>query len=738
MNPAKILIVENENIVAWDIQNILEGLGYIVTAIASSGAEAIQQVAATNPDLVLMDIRLQGEMDGIKASEEIYSRFNIPVVYLTAHADETTLKRAKITEPFGYIIKPFQEKELNATIEIALYKYKQQNRLKKEKQWFSTILESIGDSVIVTNDRGLVTFMNPLAEALTGWKKEDAFGKDVNEVLQLVHSESREVTEHPITNAIENGAIVRLADRWLLRTKNGTEKFIGDSAAPIRDEQGNITGVVAVFQDISERKAAELVLQESEARLKLALEAAHMGTWHWDILTNSIMYSDQLGPVFGLPPGIYHPTYEAFLDAVHPEDRQYVAQAVARAVGEGVDYGIEYRVIWPDGTLHWVGNKGQVYRDETGCPVRLVGVAMDITERKQVEETLRIQVMRERLMGAIAQRIRQSLHLEEILNTTVAQVREFLQTDRVLIYRFEPDWSGVVVVEAVDDRWMSILGRRLLDPYFATTFVSLYQHGRIQATDDIYAAGLTPCHIDLLAQFQVRANLVVPILQGEQLWGLLIAHHCSGPRQWQQFNVDLLQQLATQVAIAIQQSELYQQLEAANQQLQRLASVDGLTQIANRRCFDEYFDKEWRRMAREQIPLSLILCDIDFFKNYNDTYGHQAGDECLRQVASAINRVLKRPADLVARYGGEEFAIILPNTTAEGAFQVAETIRLEVKALKIRHLNPPISEYVTLSLGVATAQPCQDGSSQMLIAAADQALYQAKAAGRDRVSVSGS
>lgn len=733
MNPVKILIVENENIVAWDIQNILEGLGYTVTAIASSGAEAIQQVAATNPDLVLMDIRLQGEMDGVEASEEIHTRFNIPVVYLTAHADEITLKRAKTTEPFGYIIKPFQEKELNATIEIALCKYKKQNSLKKEKQWFATILESIGDSVIVTNNRGLVTFMNPLAEALTGWKKEDAFGKNVNEVLQLVHTESREVIEHPITNAIENGAIVRLADRWLLRTKNGTEKFIGDSAAPIRDEEGNIMGVVAVFQDISDRKAAELALQESEARLRLALEAAHMGTWHWDILTNSIMYSDQLGPVFGLPPGSYHPTYEAFLDAVHPEDREYVAQAVARTIGEGADYGIEFRVIWPDGTLHWVGNKGQVYRDETGCSVRLVGVAMDITERKQVEETLRMQVLRERLMGAIAQRIRQSLHLEEILNTTVAQVREFLQTDRVLIYRFEPDWSGVVVVESVDDRWISMLGRRLLDPDFATTFVSLYQHGRIQTTDDIYAAGLTPCHIDLLAQFQVRANLVVPILQGEQLWGLLIAHHCSGPRQWQQFNVDLLQQLATQVAIAIQQSELYQQLEAANQQLRRLASVDGLTQIANRRCFDESFDKEWRRMAREEIPLSLIMCDIDFFKNYNDTYGHQAGDECLRQVASAINRVLKRPADLVARYGGEEFAIILPNTTAEGAFQVAETIRLEVKALKIRHINSPISEYVTLSLGIATAQPWQDGSSETLIAAADQALYQAKAEGRDRV-----
>jgi diguanylate cyclase (GGDEF)-like protein len=274
----------------------------------------------------------------------------------------------------------------------------------------------------------------------------------------------------------------------------------------------------------------------------------------------------------------------------------------------------------------------------------------------------------------------------------------------------------------------------ITDHCFAQTYVQPYKNGRILAIEDIYTAGVSQCHIDLLAQFQVRANLVVPILQDEGLWGLLIAHHCSQPRQWQQLEINLLKELATQAGIAIKQAQLYQQLEQANQELQRLAVLDGLTQLANRRCFDEYLNSEWQRLAREQAPLSLILGDIDFFKPYNDTYGHQAGDECLRAVASAIQRTVKRSADLVARYGGEEFAIILPNTMAEGAIQVAEKIRAEVKALAIAHVNSPTSQQITVSLGIASVIPTPESSPATLIAAADTALYQAKAAGRDRCS----
>lgn len=191
--------------------------------------------------------------------------------------------------------------------------------------------------------------------------------------------------------------------------------------------------------------------------------------------------------------------------------------------------------------------------------------------------------------------------------------------------------------------------------------------------------------------------------------------------------------LRQRVRRLLDQSQLYRQLEEANQGLQHLASSDSLTQIANRRRFDEYLDQEWRRMAREAAPLSLIMCDVDFFKRYNDTYGHQAGDACLQQVARAISCAVNRPADLAARYGGEEFAVILPNTEAEGAAQIAEAIRAEVKALEIAHTNSQVSNHLTLSLGVASTVPSPESSPAALIAAADWALYQSKAEGRDRV-----
>ncbi|MEG4210875.1 diguanylate cyclase domain-containing protein [Microcoleus sp. S13_B4] len=177
------------------------------------------------------------------------------------------------------------------------------------------------------------------------------------------------------------------------------------------------------------------------------------------------------------------------------------------------------------------------------------------------------------------------------------------------------------------------------------------------------------------------------------------------------------------------------QLETVNRALHYLATYDSLTEVRNRHSFNEYLDTEWRRLAREEAPLSLIMCDIDYFKLYNDTYGHQAGDECLRQVAAVIQHSVKRPADLVARYGGEEFVIVLPNTDIEGATCVAEMIAQQVRGLHIPHAKSAVSEYVTLSLGVACCIPAPISQPGELIAIADESLYRAKESGRDRVSV---
>jgi diguanylate cyclase (GGDEF)-like protein len=178
-------------------------------------------------------------------------------------------------------------------------------------------------------------------------------------------------------------------------------------------------------------------------------------------------------------------------------------------------------------------------------------------------------------------------------------------------------------------------------------------------------------------------------------------------------------------------------LEKANRKLERLASLDGLTKIPNRRQFDLYLQQEWKRMTREQAPLAIILCDIDYFKLYNDTYGHVAGDKCLEQVAQAIRRAVKRPADLVARYGGEEFVVVMSNTDVDGAVKVAEEIRREIATLKILHAQSEVGQHISLSMGVGSTVPGRFNTPEAFIDDADQCLYRAKEAGRDRIIASG-
>ena len=266
---AKILIVEDENIVAFNIQNRLEGLGYIVTAVISSGEVALQNVVETCPDLVLMDIKLKGPIDGIQAAEQIRKEFQIPVVYLTAYTDEETLNRAKLTEPYGYILKPFEARDLGTTIEMALYKHMIERQLREREQWLATTLKSIGDAVITTDSQGLVTFMNPVAEALTRWKQEEVLGNELNQVFHAIDEKTRVVIENPVKLVLEEGATVGLDNHTLLIAKDGSEIPINDSAAPIKNEAGNILGAVLVFHDVTEQQRVKALLEKTNEELEV-------------------------------------------------------------------------------------------------------------------------------------------------------------------------------------------------------------------------------------------------------------------------------------------------------------------------------------------------------------------------------------------------------------------------------------------------------------------------------------
>jgi PAS domain S-box-containing protein len=274
MTTARILVVEDQAIVAKDIENKLQKVGYVVPAIAFSGEEAIQRAAETRPDLVLMDIRLSGEMDGIEAAEEIRVRFDIPVVYLTGYADEETVQRAKVTEPFGYVLKPFEARELRSAIEVALYKHEMDKKLKESEERYRQLVETMNEALAVTDQNYVFTYVNERFCEMLGYSRDELIGRHL---IKFVHDDYREFVKDQMTRR-RRGEAKRYEMAW--RTKDGSEIFTIGSPRGFFDEQGRFAGSFGVLTDITERTPAEEALRRSlketahGQRLLLALSQA--------------------------------------------------------------------------------------------------------------------------------------------------------------------------------------------------------------------------------------------------------------------------------------------------------------------------------------------------------------------------------------------------------------------------------------------------------------------------------
>ncbi|CDM95989.1 MAG: diguanylate cyclase [Limnospira sp. PMC 1291.21] len=384
-----------------------------------------------------------------------------------------------------------------------------------------------------------------------------------------------------------------------------------------------------------------------------------------------------------------------------------------------------------------IGNDGQT-------PYLLV-VSTDITERQEAEQELWSHAERERMLRAIVQSLHECIDLEQVLECTVNQIREFLVSDRALIYRLENDGNYRVVMESVSPPWQPLLGTTINYSGLSEviTEMAAANYLKIWSISNVDKANIPINLRNKLDGLQVKSKLILPIIHRHPdlrsqptespncLWGLLVIHQCDNTRGWQPEEIEALRSIATPIAVAIQQGELHAKLQTVNQELERLASLDGLTGVANRRQFDLHLKREWQRLLRETAPISVIMCDVDFFKAYNDTYGHQMGDECLKQIAKILENCAQRSTDLASRYGGEEFVIVLPNTGIKGALQVADKIQHQIRALEIEHQKSEVSGYVTLSLGVACQVPNHDRSPESLIKLADAALYEAKSKGRN-------
>lgn len=402
------------------------------------------------------------------------------------------------------------------------------------------------------------SYVSPAYEQIWG-RPVESFADQPDAWLPAIHPKDRDYVQAQYT---QQPPPERLELEYRIVRPDGSIRWIWDRAFVIRNDEGQVYGYGGFAEDITERKQLELSLRDSEAKLSQVINSAIAAIASFRIFSNHDWAYDYFSAgceiVFGYTAQELMADQQLWWSRVWPDDREAILMPLIAELLTERTVTAEFRFYHKDGSIRWISSIHTSHRIDDDC-WRITVVNSDISDRKQAEIALQQQIRQEYLLADMAQSIRCSLKLDEVLSSTVHRVRAFLNCDRVLLFRFRPDWQGDVITESVGPEWLSIFSTTIFDPCFEERYIAPYRQGHISTLSDVDTENLEPCYAELLKSFQVKASLAVPVLQGETLWGLLIAHQCSAPRQWQPVEIALLRRLSTQVGIAIQQSELYEQ-----------------------------------------------------------------------------------------------------------------------------------------------------------------------------------
>ena len=457
MSNTSILIVEDESIVALDLALQLQDLGYGVSGTAASGEQALQMAWQLTPDLILMDVRLQGKIDGIEAAALLRKGHDIPVIYLTSHSDSETVQRAAATAPYGYLTKPFQIKELHAGIEVAMTKARMERQLRDADQWFVHTLRCVQDGIVVTGADAQVRFLNPAAERLTGWALEDAVGRNVAEVVQFLPRESRTAAANDkpaaewddpaaaVRQVIQSGRPLETSHGRRLRARGGGGVLVDESAGPVIDDGGESMGAVLVLRDAGERLAQEALLRASEERFRSAFDFAPLGMALVSLAGEFIQVNDAFCSLLGTSAVALKAAGHTAMTVA--EDREHESQRLHELLG-GTIAVVQFEKRYSraqGGPVSALASVSVLH--ETGRPVCYLYQVHDLTQQKQAAEQL-AELARERMKREASEMAstskseflsRMSHELRTPLNAVLgfAQLLQMMkQPDPVMVQRY--------------------------------------------------------------------------------------------------------------------------------------------------------------------------------------------------------------------------------------------------------------------------------------------------------------
>jgi diguanylate cyclase (GGDEF)-like protein/PAS domain S-box-containing protein len=569
-----------------------------------------------------------------------------------------------------------------------------------------------------------------------------------NDVLVLQHQVGYDhvIERIPLTQGVV-GRVVRSQQPILLGDVQNDPAFLGaiegivsEVCVPLFD-QGEVVGVLNVESTQGVRLSeADLHLmtalgtqigiafgrarlyseiRESEERFKLMAWATKDAVWDWDLLTDQIWWGEGLQKIFHYSTPMAQTDFEWWFGHIHPDDQDKVRRTINKAVEGGLEFwSKEYRFQRNDRTYADIMDRGYILRDDTGKVYRMIGAMMDITERKQAEETIRHQNEMLSSLHYITLNLLRYREVNQLLNALVEFSTTFLDAPYAEIMLFERE---TLVVKAATQNQHQVIGQRVGRKDAVLSWQAFDTHEPAVLSD--YASW--PQRQEVYNEFSLHAVADFPILSDDQCLGVLALGRDKPDYEFTADQIQFGRFFADLTALVLNNTQLR---EALREQSIR----DPLTGLFNRRYMEETLKREVGRVTRQLNPLGIIMIDIDYFKHFNDTHGHTAGDTLLQGLGQFLQSHI-RGEDVACRYGGEEFILILPNASVEIAQQRAEDLRKKVKLLQMPGADQS-QDGITLSIGIAI-YPEHGRTMEAVLHAADAALYRAKQEGRDRVVI---